>query len=212
MTYSVKEIFYTLQGEGAQAGRPAVFCRFAGCNLWSGLEKDRSTAVCTFCDTDFVGTNGDGGGKFVTPQALATAVSKCWPNGDTSGKRFVVCTGGEPLLQLDEQLIDALHSEGFEIAVETNGTQPAPRGLDWICVSPKAEAPVVIEVGDEIKLVFPQKNAQPERFQSLQFRHFFIQPMDGPEQARNTKLAIDYCLQHPQWSLSIQTHKLLGIP
>lgn len=212
MTYSVKEIFYTLQGEGAQAGRPAVFCRFAGCNLWSGLEKDRSTAVCTFCDTDFVGTNGDGGGKFVTPQALATAVSKCWPNDDKSGKRFVVCTGGEPLLQLDEPLIDALHAEGFEVAVETNGTQLAPRGLDWICVSPKAEAPVVIKGGDEIKLVFPQITAQPERFQSLQFRHFFLQPMDGPEKVRNTKLAIDYCLQHPQWSLSIQTHKLIGIP
>jgi 7-carboxy-7-deazaguanine synthase len=212
MTYSVKEIFYTLQGEGAQAGRPAVFCRFAGCNLWSGLEKDRAKAVCTFCDTDFVGTNGTGGGKFVTPGELASAVAKCWPNADTAGKRFVVCTGGEPLLQLDEQLIDALHAEGFEIAVETNGTQPVPRGLDWICVSPKADATLVVESGDEIKLVFPQPTAQPERFQGLRFHHFFLQPMDGPEKARNTNLAIDYCLRHPQWSLSIQTHKLLGIP
>jgi len=212
MTYSVKEFFYTLQGEGAQTGRPAVFCRFTGCNLWSGLEQDRTTAVCTFCDTDFVGTDGEGGGKFSTANALAAAVAKCWPDGDTSGKRFVVCTGGEPLLQLDKPLIDALHAEGFEIAVETNGTQPAPPGLDWICVSPKAEAPVVVEGGDELKLVFPQESARPERFEGLRFRHFFLQPMDGPARDHNTRLAIEYCKAHPQWSLSVQTHKVLGIP
>ncbi len=212
MTYSVKEIFYTLQGEGAQAGRPAVFCRFAGCNLWSGLEKDRATAVCTFCDTDFVGTDGEGGGKFDAPEALAAAVARYWPDGDKSGKRFVVCTGGEPLLQLDEQLIDALHAEGFEVAVETNGTQPAPRGLDWICVSPKADARIVVERGDELKLVFPQEQARPVMFEGLRFRHFFLQPMDGPARDINTKLAVEYCKAHPKWRLSVQTHKILGIP
>ncbi|RPH63793.1 MAG: 7-carboxy-7-deazaguanine synthase, partial [Burkholderiales bacterium] len=174
MTYSVKEIFYTLQGEGAQAGRPAVFCRFAGCNLWTGREEDRADAVCRFCDTDFVGTDGPGGGKFATAEELAQAIAAKWPADDRSGRRYVVCTGGEPLLQLDEALVDALHAEGFEVAVETNGTQAAPKGLDWTCVSPKAGAPVVLTEGDELKLVYPQPLAMPERFESLRFRHFFL--------------------------------------
>lgn len=212
MTYSVKEIFYTLQGEGAQAGRAAVFCRFAGCNLWSGLEKDRATAACRFCDTDFVGTDGPGGGKFRSSAALAKAIADCWPHNDSSGRRFVVCTGGEPLLQLDQSLIDALHVLQFEVAVETNGTQDAPSGLDWICVSPKAGAPVVLESGDELKLVFPQETAMPPGFESLGFRHFFLQPMDGPDRERNTQLAIAYCKAHPKWRLSMQIHKMLGIP
>ena len=212
MTYSVKEIFYTLQGEGIQAGRPAVFCRFAGCNLWSGLEKDRAQAVCSFCDTNFVGTDGEGGGKFASPATLARAIADQWPKDETSGRRFVVCTGGEPLLQLDEALVDALHAEGFEVAVETNGTQPAPRGLDWICVSPKANATVVLARGDELKLVFPQATAMPERFESMTFKHFLLQPMDGPDRAANTRLAVAYCMSHPKWRLSIQTHKVLGIP
>lgn len=211
MTYSVKELFYTLQGEGAQAGRAAVFCRFAGCNLWSGLERDRASAVCTFCDTDFVGTNGEGGGKFATPQALAEAIAAHWP-ATGGGKPYVVCTGGEPLLQLDPPLIDALHARSFEVAVETNGTQPAPPGLDWICVSPKSNAPVVLDRGDELKLVFPQPDAPPERFAGLDFRHFFLQPMDGPDRARNTELAVAYCKAHPQWRLSVQMHKAVGIP
>lgn len=213
MTYAVKEIFYTLQGEGANTGRSAVFCRFAGCNLWTGRERDRSSAVCQFCDTDFVGTNGPGGGKFATAQDLARAVAATWPaaDGRDSG-RFVVCTGGEPLLQLDAPLIDALHAEGFEIAVETNGTQVPPDGLDWICVSPKAGAELILRHGDELKLVFPQENAEPERYAGLDFRHFFLQPMDGPHRERNTELAVRYCLAHPQWRLSLQTHKLLGIP
>lgn len=211
MTYSVKEIFYTLQGEGAQAGRPAVFCRFAGCNLWSGREEDRADAVCTFCDTDFVGTDGQGGGKFRTAAELARAISARWPADDRSGTRYVVCTGGEPLLQLDAPLIDALHEAGFEVAVETNGTQPAPSGLDWICVSPKAGAPVVLTEGSELKLVYPQPLAMPERFESLRFAHFFLQPMDGPSQAENTRAAIAYCLAHPRWRLSLQTHKIIGI-
>jgi 7-carboxy-7-deazaguanine synthase (Cx14CxxC type) len=211
MTYSVKEIFYTLQGEGAQAGRPAVFCRFAGCNLWSGREEDRADAVCTFCDTDFVGTDGQGGGKFRTAAELARAISAQWPADDRSGTRYVVCTGGEPLLQLDAPLIDALHEAGFEVAVETNGTQPAPSGLDWICVSPKAGAPVVLTEGSELKLVYPQPLAMPERFESLRFAHFFLQPMDGPSQAENTRAAIAYCLAHPRWRLSLQTHKIIGI-
>lgn len=210
MTYAVKEIFYTLQGEGAQAGRPAVFCRFAGCNLWSGREADRATATCTFCDTDFVGTDGDGGGKFRSAEELAAAVAACWPADEFAG-RYVVCTGGEPLLQLDEPLIEALHAHGFAIAVETNGTQPAPSGLDWICVSPKAGAPLVLTEGDELKLVYPQSGAQPEQFSALAFRHFFLQPMDGPDLAANTAAATSYCLAHPQWRLSVQTHKLLGI-
>ena len=210
MTYSVKEIFYTLQGEGGQAGRAAVFCRFAGCNLWSGREADRAKAICQFCDTDFVGTDGIGGGKFVDAQALAGAVASQWPRG-VRGKPLVVCTGGEPLLQLDEPLVNALHAAGFEIAVETNGTQPAPRGLDWICVSPKAGAEIVLTRGTELKLVFPQPGAMPERFADLDFQHFFVQPMDGLEVKRNTRLAVEYCLQHPQWRLSVQTHKVVGI-
>ena len=209
MSYAVKEIFYTLQGEGANAGRAAVFCRFAGCNLWTGREEDRAEAVCSFCDTDFVGTDGPGGGKFATPDALATAVASTWPGG---GKPFVVCTGGEPLLQLDPPLLDALHQRGFEVAVETNGTQPPPAGIDWLCLSPKAHSEVVIKSGDELKLVYPQEGGAPERYRHLQFRHFFLQPMDGPDRERNTRLALEYCLQHPEWRLSLQTHKILGIP
>lgn len=211
MPYAVKEIFYTLQGEGAQAGRAAVFCRFAGCNLWTGREQDRASAVCSFCDTDFVGTDGPGGGKFATPGELARAVAAQWPAG-AGGKPYVVCTGGEPLLQLDEPLIDAFHREGFEVAVETNGTQPAPAGLDWICVSPKADAPLVLTSGSELKLVFPQEQAMPERFEDLAFDHFFLQPMDGPALEENTNATLRYCLEHPRWRISLQTHKLLGIP
>ncbi len=213
MTYSVKEIFYTLQGEGANAGRPAVFCRFAGCNLWTGREADRDRAVCQFCDTDFVGTDGPGGGSFRTAAELARAVRAAWPaTAAPSAKPLVVCTGGEPLLQLDPAAIAALHAAGFEIAVETNGTQPAPPGLDWICVSPKAGAPLVLTAGQELKLVFPQRGAEPERFRQMAFEHFFLQPMDGADRARNTSLAVDYCLAHPEWRLSLQTHKMLGIP
>jgi 7-carboxy-7-deazaguanine synthase len=210
MMYSVKEIYYTLQGEGAQTGRPAVFCRFAGCNLWSGLERDRAQAVCGFCDTDFVGTDGPGGGKFTDAAALAEAVAAQWPV-DESNSRYVVCTGGEPLLQIDAALIVALHARGFEIGVETNGTLAAPTGLDWICVSPKADAPLAQTQGDELKLVYPQPDAPPERFAALAFRHFFLQPMDSPQRAHNTEAAIAYCLAHPQWRLSLQTHKLIGI-
>ena len=211
MTYSVKEIFYTLQGEGAQAGRPAVFCRFAGCNLWSGREEDRAGAVCNFCDTDFVGTDGQGGGKFRTADELAAAIAAQWPADDDSGRRYVVCTGGEPLLQLDAALIEALHAAGFEVAVETNGTQAAPAGLDWICVSPKAAAPLLLTAGDELKLVYPQPLAMPERFEGLAFTHFFLQPMDGPDQQANLAAVIRYCLAHPRWRLSLQTHKIVGI-
>lgn len=211
MTYSVKELFYTLQGEGVQAGRPAVFCRFTGCNLWSGLERDRASAVCRFCDTDFVGTDGEGGGRFATPDQLAAAIAAQWPVA-ARDRRFVVCTGGEPLLQVDAALIDALHAQGFEIAVETNGTQTAPAGLDWICVSPKSDAPLVQLRGNELKLVFPQADAMPERFEGLAFDHFLLQPMDGPDRERNTRLAVDYCKAHPQWRLSLQTHKILQIP
>ncbi|MEJ6003231.1 7-carboxy-7-deazaguanine synthase [Paucibacter soli] len=211
MTYAVKEIFYTLQGEGAQAGRASVFCRFAGCNLWSGREQDRADAVCNFCDTDFVGTDGQGGGKFVTADDLAEAIASRWPQGQ-AGKPYVVCTGGEPLLQVDEALIAALHARGFEIAVETNGTQPAPPGLDWICVSPKADAEIVLTRGDELKLVFPQPLARPERFAGLQFQHFFLQPMDSPLlQKQHTRDAVAYCMAHPQWRLSVQMHKVIGI-
>ena len=210
MTYTVKEIYYTLQGEGGQAGRAAVFCRFACCNLWTGREEDRSKAVCQFCDTDFIGTDGPGGGKFVSAEALAQEVLKHWPTG-SGGKPLVVFTGGEPLLQLDEALVDALHAAGFEIAVETNGTQPAPEGLDWICVSPKADAELVLRRGTELKLVFPQPSAMPERFADLDFQHFFLQPMDGLDGKKHTQKAIEYCLQHPQWRLSIQTHKVIGI-
>lgn len=210
MSYAVKEIFYTLQGEGAQTGRPSVFCRFAGCNLWSGREEDRATAVCRFCDTEFVGTDGTNGGRFATAKALAAAVEREWPS-DSRERRFVVCTGGEPLLQLDAPLVDALHRRGFEIAIETNGTQPAPPGIDWICVSPKADAEIVLKSGDELKLVFPQPGVDPAAFETLAFRHFALQPMDGPDRARNTELAVQYCLAHPRWRLSLQTHKLLGI-
>jgi 7-carboxy-7-deazaguanine synthase len=210
MAYSVKETYYTLQGEGGQAGRAAVFCRFAGCNLWSGREDDRSTAVCKFCDTDFVGTQGPGGGKFETPDQLALAIRSHWPQGGR-GHPLVVFTGGEPLLQLDAALVDAVHGQGFEIAVETNGTQMAPPGLDWICVSPKANAPLVLTKGSELKLVFPQSDAMPQRFEGLDFQHFFLQPMDGPDRQRNTELAVAYCLAHPQWRLSIQTHKVIGL-
>jgi 7-carboxy-7-deazaguanine synthase len=213
MTYAVKEIFYTLQGEGANSGRPAVFCRFAGCNLWTGREADRSHAVCQFCDTDFVGTDGPGGGSFKTAAALAGAVRAAWPaQSAAAAKPLVVCTGGEPLLQLDVEAIAALHDAGFEIAVETNGTLPAPPGLDWVCVSPKADAAMVLTAGHELKLVFPQAGAEPERFRGMAFQHFFLQPMDGAERARNTALAVDYCMAHPEWRLSLQTHKMLGIP
>ena len=213
MTYVVKEIFYTLQGEGANAGRPAVFCRFTGCNLWTGREADRSHAVCQFCDTDFIGTDGPGGGSFKTAVALAGAVRAAWPaESSTAARPLVVCTGGEPLLQLDAEAIAALHDAGFEIAVETNGTQPAPPGIDWICVSPKAAAPLVLTAGHELKLVFPQAGAEPERFRGMAFQHFFLQPMDGTDRARNTALAVAYCMAHPEWRLSLQTHKMLGIP
>jgi len=212
MTYTVKEMYYTLQGEGANTGRPAVFCRFAGCNLWTGREEDREEAVCWFCDTDFVGTDGSGGGKFRTPEELARAVWSCWPAvGDLSARPLVVCTGGEPLLQLDAPAIEALHSRGFEIAVETNGTQEPVDGLDWICVSPKEGAPLKLVSGDELKLVYPQRTALPEMFEDLSFRHFFLQPMDGPNVQENTRAAIAYCLEHPQWRLSLQTHKYIGI-
>ena len=212
MSYAVKEIFYTLQGEGAQTGRAAVFCRFAGCNLWSGREQDRASAICKFCDTDFADTNGPGGGKFVSAEELASAVAAQWPSTALPAKKLVVCTGGEPLLQLDAGLIEALHARAFEIAVETNGTCAAPQGLDWICVSPKAGAELRQRSGDELKLVYPQAGAEPERFAALSFRHFFLQPMDGPDRERNTQLALRYCLDHPQWRMSLQTHKLLGIP
>ena len=211
MTYSVKEIFYTLQGEGANMGRPAVFCRFAGCNLWSGREEDRSTAVCQFCDTDFVGTQGAGGGKFLDATSLAAAIANSW-KGAMKGKPLVVLTGGEPALQLDTELIHALHRCHFEIALETNGTLPLAEDIDWICVSPKADAVLHVTQGNELKLVYPQSLAMPERFEGLAFDHFFLQPMDGPERDKNTRLAIDYCLAHPVWRLSIQTHKILGIP
>ncbi|EXJ15297.1 7-carboxy-7-deazaguanine synthase [Imhoffiella purpurea] len=210
MSYSVKEIFYTLQGEGAQAGRPAVFCRFAGCNLWSGREQDRATAVCRFCDTDFRGTDGEGGGRFEDADALADAVRSLWPDGAVAP--YVVCTGGEPLLQLDRELIDALHARGCEIAVETNGTISAPPGIDWICVSPKANSELRITAGNELKLVYPQPEAMPERFAGLAFEHRFLQPMDGPAMTENTATAIAYCKAHPGWRLSVQMHKLVGIP
>jgi 7-carboxy-7-deazaguanine synthase len=229
MKYSVKEMFYTLQGEGAQSGRAAVFCRFAGCNLWSGREQDRVGAVCNFCDTDFVGTDGPGGGKFARAQDLAAALAALWRAGVTPGvapgaapgqaatappvqRPFLVCTGGEPLLQLDAALVAALHAQGFEIAVETNGTQLPPEGVDWICVSPKAGAPLVLAWGDELKLVYPQPGAPPEDFAGLDFAHFLLQPMDGPCLSENTMDAVAYCMAHPQWQLSLQTHKMLGIP
>lgn len=208
MSYSVKEMFYTLQGEGARAGRSAVFVRFAGCNLWTGREQDRASAICQFCDTQFVGVDGDGGGKFESAEALARAAFAFWPGG---GKPYVVCTGGEPLLQLDALLIDALHAQGFEIAIETNGTIAAPEGIDWICVSPKTNADFVQRSGHELKLVFPQAGADPETYETLAFEHFFLQPMDSPARAENTRAAIAYCLAHPHWRLSVQTHKDLGL-
>ena len=211
MSYSVKEIFYTLQGEGANTGRPAVFCRFAGCNLWSGREEDRASAVCQFCDTQFVGVDGAGGGKFPDEFKLAHAVARLWPS-EIPHQRLVVLTGGEPALQLNEELIDALHAEDFDIAIETNGTLPLPPGLDWICVSPKADAALSVIAGNELKLVFPQALAMPERFEGLAFDHFFLQPMDGTEREQNTRQAIAFCLAHPTWRLSVQTHKILGIP
>lgn len=210
MTYSVKELFYTLQGEGANAGRPAVFCRFTGCNLWSGREADRAAAQCTFCDTDFVGTDGPGGGKFRTADALMEAAADLWPEGQEN--RFIVFTGGEPMLQLDEPLIAAMHGAGFTIAVESNGTLAPTPGIDWLCVSPKADTELKALKGDELKLVFPQDKAMPERFEGLAFTHFFLQPMDGPEADANTEAAIAYCKAHPKWRLSLQTHKMLGIP
>jgi 7-carboxy-7-deazaguanine synthase len=210
MSYAVKELFKTLQGEGAQAGRAAVFCRFTGCNLWSGLEKDRAKAVCQFCDTDFVGMDGTGGGRFASADVLAAAIKETWGAG--RAYRYVVFTGGEPLLQLDTALIEAVHAVGFEIAIETNGTLPVPSGVDWICVSPKAGAPFVQTSGNELKLVYPQPLAQPERFAGLDFQHFFLQPMDGPARAENTDRCVAYCLAHPRWRTSLQTHKLMGIP
>lgn len=209
MSYAVKEIFYTLQGEGANAGRAAVFCRFAGCNLWSGREQDRETATCTFCDTDFVGTDGEGGGRFPTAADLAEAVSRRW-SASAGGERFVVCTGGEPLLQLDDPLIDALHQRGFFIAVETNGTMPVPKGVDWVCVSPKAGAKLVVNRGNELKLVYPQE-LDPATFEALHFQHFYLQPKDGPDAHVSVQEVISYCMDHPVWRLSLQTHKLVGI-
>ncbi|HYA81115.1 MAG TPA: 7-carboxy-7-deazaguanine synthase [Methylocystis sp.] len=209
MVYAVKEAFLTLQGEGLNAGRRAVFCRFAGCNLWSGREEDRDGALCRFCDTDFVGVDGENGGKFADARTLASALARLW--GASRRGRFVVLTGGEPLLQIDAALIDALHDEGFEIAVETNGAIEAPEGLDWVCVSPKAGAPLRQTCGDELKLVFPQEGAEPELFEGLDFAHFLLQPMDGPQILRNTRAAIDYCLAHPRWRLSLQTHKMIGV-
>jgi len=206
--YTVKEIFFTLQGEGANTGRAAVFCRFTGCNLWNGQESDRQHAVCKFCDTDFVGVGPDGG-RFREANALADAIAHAWP--EDAGDRFVVCTGGEPLLQLDEALIDALHARAFVVAVETNGTQQAPRGIDWICVSPKAGAELVLRRGNELKLVYPQRDAAPEQFEDLEFEQWFLQPMDGPDREANTSAAVEYCLAHPRWRLSLQTHKALGI-
>jgi 7-carboxy-7-deazaguanine synthase (Cx14CxxC type) len=211
LTYSIKEIFYTLQGEGTHAGRPAVFCRFSGCNLWSGRESDRSTAVCKFCDTDFVGTDGTLGGKFVDSESLAKAINQLWPEGDTANK-YVVFTGGEPLLQLDKALIDSMHACGFEIAIETNGTLPVPAGVDWICVSPKMGSELVVKTGSELKVVVPQIGQRMEEYESLAFDHFYVQPMDGNDLEKNTRLAIDFCMNHPKWKLSLQTHKLLQIP
>ena len=210
MSFMVKEIFYTLQGEGAQAGRAAVFCRFTGCNLWSGREEDRAQALCDFCDTDFVGTDGPGGGRYTTAQLLADAIDAMWPKGQ-GGRKFVVCTGGEPLLQMNGALVDTLHERGFEVAIETNGTKLPPAGIDWICVSPKANAELVLRRGHELKLIFPQVGAEPDRYADLDFAHFFLQPMDGLERERNTQVAVRYCLEHPRWRLSLQTQKVLGI-
>jgi 7-carboxy-7-deazaguanine synthase len=215
MSYSVKEIYYTLQGEGAYAGRPAVFCRFTGCNLWTGREEDRHKAICQFCDTDFVGTDGILGGVYPGAIELAKAIDRCWPSagdGVWPGNKMVVFTGGEPLLQLDTELVDTLHDLSFFVAIETNGTKEAPLDIDWICVSPKANAPLILTSGDELKLVFPQVGADPKKYASLNFKRFFLQPMDGPRQKENTHIAAKYCLEHPQWELSLQTHKLVGLP
>ena len=213
MAYTLKELVYTLQGEGAHAGRPAIFCRFSGCNLWSGRERDRESALCNFCDTDFIGIDGPGGGKFQSAQELAQAIASEWKSNTTNAgpRPFVVCTGGEPLLQLDKPLVDALHLQGFEVAVETNGTFLPPPGIDWICCSPKTAAEHVLKSGDELKFVFPQKNIEPHEFAGLDYRHFFLQPMDGPDRDANTKLAIQYCLADPRWRMSLQIHKILGI-
>ena len=210
MSYAVHELFYTLQGEGANTGRPAVFCRFAGCNLWTGREQDRHRATCQFCDTDFVGTDGPGGGKFDGPRDLAEAVDAKWPAG--MGNKYIVCTGGEPALQLDADLVEAFHAQGFEVAIETNGTTALAAGIDWICMSPKAGTDIVVREGNELKLVYPQPGAMPEQFDAFGFHHFLLQPMDGPDRERNTRLAVEYCLAHPRWRLSLQTHKYLGIP
>ncbi len=210
MTYAVKEIFYTLQGEGANAGRPAVFCRFAGCNLWSGREEDRASAVCRFCDTDFVGTDGENGGKYRDAQALVEKIALLWPEGEAG--RFVVCTGGEPMLQMDEPLVAALHAAGFEVAIETNGSLPVLESIDWVCVSPKADAPLVVTKGNELKVVVPQERQRLAEYAALDFEYFLVQPMDGPSRDLNTRLAIDWCKRHPRWRLSMQTHKYLNIP
>jgi 7-carboxy-7-deazaguanine synthase len=211
MSYSVKEIYYTLQGEGAHTGRAAVFCRFSGCNLWTGREEDRDTAICKFCDTDFVGTNGPGGGRFASSEDLARAVAAAWIDSSPFASPFVVCTGGEPLLQLDSKLVEHFHDHGFKVAIEKNGKMISPSNIDWICVSPKAGSNLVLTSGDELKLIFPQAGAEPHRFEQLEFKHFFLQPMDGPELDKNTRLAVEYCLEHSQWKLSLQTHKLIGI-
>ena len=214
MSYAVKEIFYTLQGEGGQAGRPAVFCRFAGCNLWSGLERDRATAQCRFCDTDFVGTDGQNGGKFADAEALAVAIAAQWPEAEPGADALVVFTGGEPCLQLDAALLDAVSVQGFETAIETNGTLPVPTQIDWICVSPKPESTLVQQAGHELKFVYPQETLSPEQFEHLDFEHFFLQPMDVDDEAmrwHNIQAAIAYCLQNPQWRLSLQTHKIIGL-
>lgn len=208
--YSVKEIFYTLQGEGAHSGRPAIFCRFTGCNLWSGREEDRANAVCSFCDTDFVGTDGQNGGKFTNSASLAAHLKRFWPD-DSDVPPYLVCTGGEPALQLDQALVDALHSHGFIIAIETNGTKPLPLGIDWICVSPKANADVIITQGNELKLVYPQRLAAPEHFSNMAFEHFYLQPLDGKNATESLKATLSYCLQNPKWKLSLQTHKIIGI-
>jgi len=211
LTYSVKEIFYTLQGEGTHAGRPAVFCRFAGCNLWTGRESDRASAICKFCDTDFVGTDGERGGKFADSDALAAVIDSLWPASYTRSK-FVVFTGGEPLLQLDEALIASMHARGFQIAIETNGTIAVPPGVDWICVSPKVGSELVVHRGNELKVVIPQASQDIAQYEALDFEHFYLQPMDGPDAQRNTRLAIETCRNNPKWKLSLQTHKLLQIP
>jgi 7-carboxy-7-deazaguanine synthase len=215
MSYSVKEIYYTLQGEGAYAGRPAVFCRFSGCNLWTGREEDRHKAICQFCDTDFIGANGPQGGVYQSAGDLSNAIDDCWPSngvGGWSGNKLVVCTGGEPLLQLDSDLVEVLHALSFTVAIETNGTKLPPPGVDWVCVSPKANAQLVLTSGDELKLVYPQSGVDPASYANLDFQRFFLQPMDGPCQAENTRLAAKYCLEHPRWELSLQTHKLIGLP